>query len=79
MELTNGTAIRQTKKTLGQLRKQGHLYETQIHLVNSATSITCVEHCEFLNPEKKKIAKEQKERITLEKIQFQCLQYHHTI
>ena len=63
----------------GQLRKQGHLYETQIHLVNSTTSITCVEHCKFLNPEKKKIANEQKERITLEKIQFQYLQYHHTI
>ena len=36
-----------------------------------------LEHCKFLYPEKKN---EQKERITLGKIQFQCLQYyHHTI
>ena len=50
------------------------MYETQLYLSYTQQRVLHVlEHCKFLFSElEKKIANEQEERITLEKIQFQC-------
>ena len=50
--------------------KRNFIYLTQ------QRALHVLEHCKFLYPEKKQIANEQEERITLGKIQFQC---HHVI
>ena len=51
------------------------MYETQLYLsyTHQQRVLHVLEHCKFLYSElEKKIANEQEERITLEKIQFQC-------
>ena len=43
-------------ETIGHLRKQGHLHETQLHLFNSTTSMTTVRTLQILIPRKEKRA-----------------------